>query len=190
MTFQDTILIEFGGDTDHIAVAGFDADLNVDLEGEVVTSFGPNESVGLWLHLSSNVKVDEVRVTDGSILNYDKTSLKHTAGARTKTIQHTFTSIDDTVTDGKQDKLSSITFDVIPSSFALEYPYGNKGGPTAYEESLGVIKLVAEDVENIPYIVDMTVNFAVSLFTLQTPDVDLDEDGSYPLTIVFYISEI
>lgn len=170
MNLQDTIVIELNsnlGSTDYIATASLDDELNED------TSFGPGSEIHLWLHLSANIRVDSVEVTDGTVESSGD-------GAR-ETVSQVLFSSKETATEH--------TTDVIPSSTSMKF-YGNVGEPTETIGDFGVVTYTANDFENVPYIVDITNTFPVLLFTVTAPDVTLEADESYPVGIVFYLSEI
>lgn len=174
---QDTLIVEFTGDSDvdFIAVADFDDTLNLDADGESTRVFSPGNDIHFWLHLSSNMKVDEVRATYGTV----------TAGSvssRSKVQRGLFTSID-------SNDPTVVTLDSVPSSFNNTY-YGKLGFPTIRYGDFGVLTMTGGDIINIPYIVDVSYNFPVQLYTLKTPAMVLAEGESFPVAIVIYISEV
>ncbi len=178
MSLEDTLVTSFndGSDIDHVAIVELDDVLNVGSDGEEKTQFSPSDSIYVRLHLSKNVEVDEVVMTNGSI---------SFVGSQTRTLEEQvfFTSRD-------VGSLTEHTPSVVPSASNIQY-YGRIGTPSKIkDETTGVVTYTGKDTIRVPYLCTMTHSYSVRIYKITPPNVTLvDEDDTYPIGAVFYLKE-
>lgn len=176
--FEGTIIVRSsdGGPLgDYLFYAEIDDVLNVDALGEKISSFSPGSTAYISVNHSSNIIIDSVVPTDGSIQFYE------TAGRE---------KINDGVLFASRDADDPDTEDlpVIPGSYAVEC-LGRVGRLTSAANSYGQVTLTG-DITKTPFMANITTQYSAKIYKLSIPDVQLDEDETYPIGVVFYISMV
>jgi len=178
MSLEDTIVIEFNGDgaeVEHIASVTVDDVLNVDSAGESKSSFGSGEVVYLALHLSRNVTLTEVKLTNSAASIVFQSNV-----VRSLEEQWFFTG-------SKEGSETKFIASVIPNSVSLSY-FGKTGSPSKTVQEIGVYEFKGEDFSTIPYIAKASIQYNVAIYKLTLPEVVLiEEDETYPVGVVFYV---
>jgi len=176
MTIEATVVIDFGADVnpnDYIALIELDDESNED-----ETTFGNGSSPVISAHFSNNVRIDSVVVTDGSIQNLGPSSRESVSSFQ-------FISR----TEGEDGKdLDKYKLPVVPTS-TVGVSYKGRAGVTTTTPNLlgGMIEYVG-DISATPFIAEYTCTYPVTLYQLTPPKMDLSDDKTYEILIVFYVT--
>ena len=175
MGLEGTILVKYRAGSikgDYLFNIDIDDILNVDEVGDSKSSFGPGDQVYIAVNHSTNVIIDEVVSTDGSVQYIGSES-------RNK--------IDTTLFAGREaEDLDKYEFDVVPSKYTIKY-LGRAGSVTPAADPIGRVSLTG-DADKAPFMASIDTEYAVKVYRLSVPEMELEEDESYPIGIVFYIS--
>jgi hypothetical protein len=176
--FEGSIIVRSSdGSTfdDYLFEAELDEILNVDYLGEPTTTITPGSVAYIAVNHSSNIVIDSVVPTDGSIQFYNVESRE---------------KIDPSVLFAGRTAEDADVHDlpVIPNSYSLEY-LGRPGKVSAAASAFGQVSLTG-DVTKTPFMAKITTTYQVKIYKLFVPDMVLAEDESYPIAIVFYISKV
>lgn len=173
MSVEATLIIEpeDGGTQDAIVIAELDDAMNVDSSGEVVTSFGPGDQIYFRTHISREVQITDIIATDGSIRSFG-------AASRNTTEEFVFASRDPL--EPPQHSLSRV-----PSG-SLSFKYIGRSGSVSRSQTSNGVMTLQGDVNQVPYICEVSYNYACKSYLLQAPNVTLGEDETYHIVVVVY----
>lgn len=174
MEYKESLLIEFSGDTEYVGIAELDDTLNVDDEGEEKTSFHSQEEAYVRLHLSSNVEVYDYKVSSGSISSEG-------SDTRTLTEEVEFDSED-------ENGPTTHTVSVVPNSTSVSY-FGNSGSYETETNEVSGQLTYSGDTSKVPFVAEFTHSYSVNIYKVTLPEVELEEDDSYPVLVTFYVRE-
>lgn len=146
-----------------------DTDVN---EETVITTFPPGSDIYLLANRSSNVSIDDVRVTDGSIVSQGVVS-------RSGEESNLFTGIEDSADDEYQ-------LSVVPSNVTTSY-MGNTGRLDQATSNTGITTFL-HNVNYAPFLADFAYDYSCNLYKLQSPTMTIEEDETYSIAVVFYIT--
>lgn len=170
---QATVVIDFNGGSlstaDYLAYVQLDPILN-----EEKTTFLPEETPVFMAHVSNNVVIDQVVALEGSIKDIG-------TGSRSEVFSNVFTS-------RNADELSTYSPPVVPSSSGISYK--GRSGRVSSESGVGGILTYSGDISYTPFEALMDLSFPVSLYRLTPPEISLEEDETYSVTVVFYLRVI
>lgn len=173
---ETTILVSFNGGSssaDHSILVELDDVLNVDSNGDVITSFGQEDTPHIRFAASTNVTLDAVVATAGGIIDLG-------TFPRSLNTEQLFASRD------KDDK-DTYTIPVVETSYSVSY-VGNTGGYTVTTEPYGV-KTLTGSTELAPFLADIVANYRARIFRLIPPDMNLvNDDDTFQIYVVFYVT--
>lgn len=175
MEVQATTVVSFNDNndtTDYIFKIELDETLNLDENGDVKTSFSPGDVIYLQVNKSSNVDITAVAVTDGSITSTG-------VGARKGETSNLFSNREVATDD-------EFTLDRIPTNCAVSYT-GKQGAVEQSVTNIGQYKFVP-DITSTPFIAKFNYSYKVNSYKYVAPTLDLEEDETYDVAIVFYIT--
>ena len=161
----DSLVVKFGGGADASDLAKLELD---DLLNEDKTSFAPGDTIYLRLHHDSSVQLNQLLSTDGMVSSEG-------SGSRDIEEQLLFAEAEDSHELGY----------VVEGALAFGY-YGRQATGLKRTGQRQVI-ITGGDLPSLA-LVQYTASF--SLFKLLAPDVELEEDESYPITIVAYMEAV
>lgn len=172
MALETTIKVVFnsGSDAESLILAELDDTLNVNDDGESVSSFAPGDEPYIRFNASSNVRIDEVVSTSGGVLDLG-------SEPRTLEVEQLFVG---------RDEEDELTFSVIPDSIDVSY-IGNVGSFITEALSFGRVKYIG-NAESTPFLMQASVNYTAKIYQLIPPDLDLAEDETYNIHVVFYVT--
>jgi hypothetical protein len=176
MTIQATTVVSFNSgssDTEYIFNLALDDTLNLDNDGEVKSSFSPSDSIYLQVNKSDNVDITGIEVTSGSIRSTG-------SDEREYSVSNLFT------TRGDSDDTDEFVLEHIPGDCSVSF-IGKNG---SVEKSLTPIKQFKfiPDRRKTPFIAKFDYTYEVLTYKFTAPTMDLDEDESFELAVVFYIN--
>ncbi len=154
---------------------GIAVDTDTD-EITVVTTFPPESDVYLIINKSSNVTIDEVRCTGGSIR-------KQGTVTRTGSSDNLFPEIEE---PEEGEDANTYSLDVVPTDVDISY-VGNRGRLSEEISSVG-IATYTHNVRYAPFIAKFDYEYDCTLYKLKSPTMSLAEAETYSLGIVFYIT--
>jgi len=169
VSFNTTNAVE----VEYIFNIALDDTLNVDSSGEVVTQFGSGDEVYLIVNKSSNVTVDAVVVTDGSISYVGAVS-------RSGEEQVLFSK-----RDSSDDAVHSMA--IVPTTVDVTYTGSRSGAYTKEVSSIGVVSF-DPDITKTPFLANLIYSYNCSLYKLQAPVLSLAADETHNIAVVFYIT--
>jgi len=176
MNFETTVKVEFNSaaasSADYLIIAELDDILNVDSSGEAITSFGVDDTPWFRFHASSNIRLDVVVSTDGGVLP------KGTS-AREISSQFLFSSRD-------PEKEDSYVYPVVPNS--VKTGYVGRVGDVVIKSLAGGRRSITGNSSLTPFLMNLDMTYAVKLFQLIPPALELDEDETYNIFVVFYVT--
>lgn len=172
--FETTVTVVFndGEDNDHIILAELDDVLNVDSDGEVISTFAPGDEPYIRFNASDNVTIDSVVATDGGVLSLGNVS-------RTIELEQLFASND----AAEPDELS---FSVVVDTVDVSY-IGRDGSFTTKDLGNGMLKYVG-DIASVPFLMAATIDYTAKSYQLIPPTLNLDEEETYNIYVVFYVT--
>ncbi len=167
MEIAASTVVSFGSDADSSALVVFELDpvLNVDVDGNEITSFGPGDDVFMRLHHDSSVELARIAATDGHVAGY---------GSGARDVEQLLSWVD---VDAEND-LDHIPLSAIAATF-----YGNEAtglrriGKTDLVVSGGVFPALS--------LLQYTAEY--QLFRLIAPVVELEDGETYPVEVVAYM---
>lgn len=167
MAVKGTIVVEFGESVSDSAFVVIELDdyVNQDEQGEVYTTFLPDESAAFLVHFdAAELRIDRVESSDGSIAGGNTVT-------RSRTQQLQFTNIED------DEQLP-----YLPSNEPTPVWYGNAPGVTRDNRN------IRAGGEPLPAIGDFTFNIQAVSYVLSPPaGLVLDDDETYPVLAVVYM---
>jgi hypothetical protein len=173
---ETTILVSFNSassSADHSILVELDDVLNVDSNGDAITSFGQGDSPYIRFNSSNNVTLDAVVATAGGVIDLGVES-------RSVTADQLFASR----VLGEEDKY---TLTVLPTSYSVVYT-GRTGALFATNEIGGRVTLIG-DVGYTPFLATIIAHYSARIFQLVPPDMNLgDNDSTYQIYVVFYVT--
>jgi hypothetical protein len=173
MAVKATTVVSFNGsdDTEYIFNIELDDILNLDSEGNTKTSFSPSDIIYLIVNRSSNVDIEEIVCTDGTILSLGMVTREGVA-------DNLFTSRDPKESD-------EFSLSHVPSSVTKSY-VGRTGFLTETVSSIGNRKYIPEQTLT-PFLTKFTYSFQAISYEYTPPGITLGPEESYDVAIVFYI---
>lgn len=160
---------------DYLFHVELDDTLNIDSNGEIISNIVPGSTVYIAVNHSTDIIIDSVVPTNGSIQFYQNSS-------------RTFVEEGSLFSGRLADGADEYDFPVVPGSYSIEY-LGRPGKVTSSVNSAGQVTLTG-DISKTPFMAKITANYPVKIYKFTTPDVTLGKDESYPIGIVFYISKV
>lgn len=165
MTVKATIVVSFGEGVDgsgSFVLARLDDELNVDRDGNVISSFEPGDQVFLIIQHDDTVRISKVVATHGVIEQLpDK--------------DYGFV---DRVLFADAGKEGSLT--AIPRGMVSRSPFGRQSTVMVAGRKVWI-----EAGEPVMY--DLTYSARVKSYKLHTPSMALGADDEYPIAIVIYM---
>lgn len=141
-----------------------DDQLNRDDQGNVKTSFAPGDRVYVLLQIPAGQTVDDVRSSDGTLNPLGLVT-------RQQTDQLTIESDAKTVSLSKN-----------PAGSLEPGWYGNSGSMSIDGKNLTI-------TGDLPAIVDLTYSYQAISYLLTGPDVELDDNQTWPVRVTAYTPE-
>lgn len=175
MSVQATTVVSFnsGSDAEYVFNLELDESLNLDLEGEVKSSFSPSDIIYLQVNKSDNVDIIDIVVTSGKIsINGNDT--------REATVNNLFVARDETEDTGE------FLLPHIASDFSVSF-IGKTGAVEDSVTSIGQSKLIPDKTKT-PFIAEIKYTYKVTSYKFTAPDIELEENETYETAIVFYIN--
>lgn len=175
MSLQATTVVTFNdgsSDAEYVFNLALDDTLNLDSAGEVKSSFSPEDLIYLQVNKSANVDIKEVAVTAGVI-----TKLRN--DSRSNSVTNLFVSRPDTDSE-------EFVLEHIPESASVSY-IGNKG---AVEKSVTAIEQFkyTPDMKKTPFIAKFDYEYEITSYRWSPPAIDLQDEETFDMAIVFYIN--
>jgi len=176
MSIETSIVVEFGDDvadaaTDVVVVEldDLDEDNNLDSDGELKSSFLPDERPVILIHHANTVVIDSVKCTHGSVAKIGNSQI------RTREITTLFTaeSSDESLNYASVNSLSSILW------------FGNSGSLQITDSLITIESGIFPCLAKIEYPV-----LFQEQWQLIPPSLTLTEDETYEIRIVVYASLI
>lgn len=180
MTVEATTVVSFNSSSDsedYIFNIELDDTLNLDSEGEVKTSFAPEDLVYLFVNKSFNVDVTAVAITAGSISSLG-------AGQRTGETTHLFATREQAT--AKEPFPGLYTLDYITTICDISY-IGNGGRVTKQTTPISGLALYP-DIARTPFIAKLNYTYPGRGYLVTPPTMVLAEDETFPIAVVFYIT--
>lgn len=178
MIIEATAVIDFNGadeaSVDYLTFIQLADAYNVDDAGEVKTSFTIGDTIYFEYNFSSNLRLLNTVSTYGSVNNIGTNS-------GSMTVQQLFASRD-------SNDPSTYTLPVTGKSISASY-YGRSGNYDIEKLKYGMYQIVA-DVNRTPFIADLNINYSYGLTKLQTTYQELEEDETFPVSVVYYLELI
>lgn len=178
MTIEATTVVSFNttDDTaDYVFNLLLDDTLNLDSDGEPKTSFYDTDSaVYLLANKSTNVTIDQVLTTSGSIKSLGQVS-------RDKSETNLFTSLESAADD-------SYTIQMIPSSVDADW-IGNTGAVEGEISDIGITSYIP-DIRLTPFLCEFSYYYSCDSYKFTPPSMSLSEDETFQVGIVFYITVV
>ena len=163
-TVGGTLVVEFGEGADSAAFVAMELDetLNLDDEGNALTSFDPGVEVWFWLQHADTLRIDRIASTSGMVVDCGIVR-------RSRDQELTFTDTD------------SVEFSHIPAGNPSYTWYGNEGSGLAKNgRSVSVSG-------NTPCTCDAVIPIDVHLYRFVPPVLELADDQTYRVVIVAYM---
>lgn len=170
MSVEATVVIDFGEAVDtssYLAVIELDEESN-----DEKTSFTMSDQPVIAAHFSNNVRIDAVVSTDGNVQSIGSVT-------RSKESTNVFASR----ILGEE---STYRLPVVPTTYSTAYA-GRQGAITA-EKIVGGIVELSGDVTKTPFLAKYVCNYVTNLYQLIPPDIELVDDETYEIVIVFYLT--
>lgn len=173
MAVEASIILEFG-DVDE-TTAGISIEIdeefsgNLDSDGNVKSSFSPNDTPVFLIHHSNLVRIAAVKSTDGIV------SMLGTDLPRIRDSEALFTTEDTEINLGYSN----------PSSLSVEW----RGSTTAV--TLNGSNVIATSSETFPCVCDTTFQVVFNeQWMLTPPSMTLSDDESYIIYVVVYVENV
>lgn len=161
-----------GNETDYIFNIDRDDLLNVGPDGKIISSFAPGDDIYYIVNMSSNVSIDEVVVTDGSMRSLGVVE-------RSGSDQKLFTSREEKEKESLSIKHANPT---------VSYTFIGRRGKVYDKLSAIGEKSFTPELSMTPFLCDFKYSFRAISFVFSAPDVILGKDETYDIGIVFYIT--
>ncbi len=174
MSVEATLVVDFGSaDTSQdITIIEPDDILNIDEEGEVISSFSPGDSIYFRTHFSNNIILTDLIATTGDIQNM---------GVVTRQ------SEEETLFVSREpDSPTQYTLGYLPGGAIGITHYGRQGSLTRTQHSNGVVQYESS-VDQVPFYTKFSYSYRSNLYLLRTPEITLAEDETYTIVIVAYV---
>jgi hypothetical protein len=161
----ESLVVSFGvgANSDALVVLELDDELNGD-----VTSFAPGDDIFFRLHHDETVQLGKMLSTDGQVASQG-------SGTRTIDGQLLFAEIDD-----------SHDLPYLVSS-GFEYQFLGREATGLKRSNNRTVTITGGD---LPSLAVVSYSASFSFFKLITPDVTLEDDESYPITVVAYMEAV
>lgn len=173
---ETTIVIQFNGGSgasgDYLIVAELDDILNIDDNGDQKSSFSPGDKPFIRFHSSTNIRVDSVVSTDGGVLTLGGIS-------RSRDESWLFASRD-------PEKRDEVQLPVVPGGTAVTY--SGRQGAYVTKAGIGGQVTIIGDVTKAPFLMNMTINYSATSYQLVPPALNLDDEETYTIYVVFYVT--
>jgi len=176
MTIQATTVVSFNSgssDTEYIFNLALDDTLNLDSDGEAKSSFSPSDTIYLQVNKSDNVDITSIEVTSGSVRSTG-------SDEREYSVTNLFT------TRGDSEDTDEFLLEHIPEDCSVSY-IGKKGAVEMSITSIEQFKFIPDRLKT-PFIAKFDYTYEVLTYQFTAPTMDLNEDESFELAIVFYIN--
>lgn len=178
MSVSATIVVHFGDDVDAntFAMAMLDSELNVDAEGEEITSFVPGDEIFFLIQHDPSLRIDGLpKATDGTVVAQPDKEFVFT---EQELIFEEGAGVGDRAEVGGPD-LAAVHRGDITKTW-----YGREG--IGFE----VKNRKATVTGGVPSICKVQFNAPMKSYKLHTPNVTLAEDEEYPVVIVIYMENV
>jgi len=175
MAIQATTVVTFNdgsSDAEYIFNLSLDDTRNLDAEGEVKSSFIPEDIVYLQVNKSSNVDIVDVAVTAGAIK-------QGSVSTRTNKVTNLFVSREGTDEE-------EFVLDHIPIDSSIDF-IGKNGKLEESTTIIGQFKYVPDKRET-PFIAEFEYTYRVIPYIWTAPSMDLEAEETFDMAVVFYIN--
>lgn len=190
MALQGTIVVDFtstsSSPSDYLFSAEVDKTLNLNSDGEIKGIFEPGDKVFIAVNHSTNIRIDSVVCTDGTIVR-ESVIRKPDGGLETNPVTRDG-SEEMFFTSRKADEPSTVELSKVCTSMTQTY-YG-RGGSINYDTSPVGVVVATGNVAFTPFIAAMKYKYKATVYKLSLPNVPVSQELDHPVGVVFYISEI
>lgn len=174
MSFQATTVVSFNdgsSDADYVFEVELDDKRNLDSEGNTKTSFSPGDNIYVQVNKSYNVDIIDVVATAGTVT-------PEGAEYRDEVVYNLFTARPDT-------REEEFVLTHIPNASAFSF-VGRSGQLERSVTNIMQHKFTP-DTSKTPFMAKIQYSYKILSYLWKSPEVEIEENGSYEMALVFYI---